>query len=230
MVAANQPAALGERLLAMGLVATVVAVALQTLAHWTNAFVLGGDVWNLDADEEGNAFTWASSAATFAGGLAALLWAATVAERRRGFLVLGAILVFFSLDDVIQLHEQLGLEFGTELLGLPDYIGVRLWTVFYTPLLLLVGVLLWVLPEHFWPRAAMFVRGGLVVLVAAFLVELVGAGTRWLEERGTAWPDDLRTGLEEGLELSGWMFVATGLVTALCVRLISTAVAERPVT
>jgi len=105
-------------------------------------------------------------------------------------------------------------------LGLPDYLAVRLWTIFYLPLLLVAGALLWELPRILWAPAARFVRGGLGLLVGAFAVEVLGALTRWLEEESdTAWPDNLRTGVEEGLELAGWILIATGLLTAFCVRL-----------
>jgi hypothetical protein len=221
--------ALGERLLGIGLALTAVAVGLQTAAHLANAFLFDGTVWNLDADAEGNAFTWASSAATFAAGLAAILWAAAFRPRRRAFLILAVILVFFSLDDIVQFHEHAGLEFGEDILGLPDYLAVRLWTIFYLPLLLLSGALLFDLPRVLWPRATRFVWGGLALLVGAFGVEVVGALTRWVEERGTSWPEDIRSGIEEGLELGGWMLIASGLLAGVCTALASLpAVEARP--
>jgi hypothetical protein len=220
------PEAVGTRLLRTGVWITVAAVVVQTVAHLVNAFALGGDVWNLDADEEGNAFTWASSVAEFAAGLASILWAEAVGSGRRAFLILAAILVFFSLDDIVQVHEHIGLEFGEDVLGLPDYLAVRLWTIFYLPLLLLAGVLLFDLPRRFWPPTTRFVWGGLALLVGAFGVEIVGALTRWIQERGTSWPEDIRSGVEEGLELGGWMLIATGLVTAVCVSLASSSRVE----
>jgi hypothetical protein len=211
--------ALGDRVLTVGLWTAAGVVAAQTLAHWTNAFVLDGSVWNLDADAEGNAFTWASSAATFAAAVGALLCWATGTQRRRSFLALAAILALFSFDDVVQLHEQLGLEVGEDVLGLPDYLAVRLWTIFYFPLLIVTAYLLWDLPRVLWRPAGQFIRAGLALLVGAIVVEMLGAGTRWLEERGTEWPNDLRTGVEEALEVGAWILIASGLLASLCVSL-----------
>ena len=44
--------------------------------------------------------------------------------------------------------------------------------------------------------------------------EVVGLTTKWLARRDVVWPDDIRIGLEEGIELAGWILVATGLIAA----------------
>jgi len=69
------PERVGERLLRIGVVLAVAAVGIQTLAHLANEFLLDDRVEGLDADVEGNAFTWASSVAVFAVAIAALLHA-----------------------------------------------------------------------------------------------------------------------------------------------------------
>jgi hypothetical protein len=214
------PENLGRQLLRAGVLVAVGAVAFQTAAHLGNEFLLDDRIEGLDADIEGNAFTWASSVTTFTVALASFLHAAVFPARRREFFVLAALGVWFSLDDVIQLHERVALRVGEDLLGLPDYLAVRLWLVFYLPLLLLAGLLLWVVAERLWPAAARTLRLGLALLVASIPVELAGAFTRWLAERGTDVPEDFRVAVEEGVELGGWILVAAALVAGVTLALI----------
>jgi hypothetical protein len=211
---------LGERLLRIGVPLAVAAVAFQTVAHFTNEFLLDDRIEGLDADIEGNVFTWASSVSTFTVGLAAFLHAFVFPTRRREFGLLAGLGLLFSLDDAIQLHERLALEVGEDLIGLPDYIAVRLWLVFYLPLLLLSGLLLWRIAEEVWEPSGRMLRLGLLLLVASVPAEIVGAGTRWLDEEGTSVPEDFRVAVEEGLELGGWILAAVGLMTAVVVALI----------
>lgn len=211
---------LGERLLRIGLWLTVAAVAFQTVAHLSNEFLLDDRVQGLDADVEANVFTWASSVATFAVAMAAFLHAFVFSQGRREFGALAALGVWFSLDDAIQLHERAALELGEDVLGLPDYLAVRLWLLLYLPLLLLAGALLWRITQQVWEPAGKTVRFGLYLLVASVPVEIVGAGTRWLDEEGTGVPEDFRIAVEEGLELGGWLLAAVGLTTAVVVALI----------
>jgi hypothetical protein len=211
---------LGERLLRIGVRLAVAAVALQSLAHLGNEFLLDDRVQGLDADIEGNVFTWASSVATFAVGLAAFLHAVAFSRGRREFGALAVVCVWFSLDDAILVHERVALELGEDVLGLPDYVAVRLWLLLYLPLLLVAGALLWRVAQWVWEPAGRTVRHGLYLLVASVPVEIAGAGTRWLDEEGTGVPEDLRIALEEGLELGGWLLAAAGLMTAVLVALI----------
>lgn len=213
-------AVLGERLLRIGVPLAAAAVAFQTAAHLTNEFLLDDRVQGLDADVEGNVFTWASSVSTFAVALAAFLHAMSFRERRREFGLLAGLGVLFSVDDAIQLHERVGLEVGEELLGLPDYIAVRLWLVFYLPLLLLAAALLWILAEQVWEPAGRMLRLGLLLLVLSIPAEIAGVATRWLEEHGTDAPEAIRVAVEEGLELGGWILAAVALMTAFTVALI----------
>jgi hypothetical protein len=210
---------LGERLLRIGVRLAVFAVAVQTLAHLSNEFLFDDRVEGLDADIEGNVFTWASSVTTFTVGLAAFLHALAFSTRTREFGALAALGVWFSLDDAIQVHERVALELGEDVLGIADFVAVRLWLVLYLPLLLLAGFLLWNLVEVLWEPAGRTVRLGLFLLAGSIPVEIAGAGTRWLDEEGTSVPEDLRIALEEGLELGGWILVAAGLMTAVVIAL-----------
>jgi hypothetical protein len=215
------PEEVGGRLLRIGVLLAVAAVAFQTAAHLSNEFLLGDRVEGLDADVEGNVFTWASSVATFVLATAAFLHAVVFSARRREFSLLAALGALFSLDDVVQLHERLALRLGEDVLGLPDYVAVRLWLIFYLPLLLLAGLLLWRAAELVWEPAARALRLGLLLLVASIPVELAGVVTRSLEEDGTTMPEDVRVALEEGLELGGWVFAAVGLTTGAVLALMN---------
>ncbi|HET7856497.1 MAG TPA: hypothetical protein VFL41_08575 [Gaiellaceae bacterium] len=213
-------------LVRFGIGLAVVAVAVQTAAHLGNEFLLDDRVQGLDADVEGNAFTWASSVATFTVGLMAALHAAAFETRRRELTVLAAIVVWFSLDDVAIIHERAALELGEDVLGLPDYAAVRLWLLIYLPLLLVAGLLLLRISLEASAPADRALRIGFAVLVAAIPLEVVGLATRKLADDGTDAPEVLRIALEEGLELGGWIMLAAGLTALLCSALMSTAPPE----
>lgn len=204
------------RVLALGLGIAVTAATVQTGAHLINEFALDGEIQNLDADAEGNTFTWASSVSIFTAAVGALLGGLLWEHRRRELLVVSGLLAFLSLDESITIHERVGLELGSGVLGLPDYAGVRLWIVLYTPLLLLLAYLLWRSTEQFSSRARTFVLYGTALLAAGVALEAVGLPTKWLEDQGTVWPDTLRIAAEEATELAGWILVATGLVAGVC--------------
>jgi hypothetical protein len=212
-------------LLRVGNLIVMAAVAFQTVAHLGNEFALGDRIEGLDADIEGNIFTWASSVTTFAVAIAVSLYAAVLPVARAAYLGLAAVTTLFSLDDVIQLHERIGLRVGEDVLGLPDYAAVRLWLLFYLPLLAVAGWLLLGAARESWAPAGRAIRLGLVLLVGAVAVEIGGLLTRWLEERGTTKPEGVRVALEEGLELGGWALVAVGLLTAFVVALLRYGVA-----
>jgi hypothetical protein len=202
-----------DRLLDFGLRIAVAALLLEVLGHVGNEWILDGRVANLDVGEEGNAPTWASSVATFTAAFAALLLLLAEGRARLGLLGLAALLAWFSLDDIIQAHERVSGKLDV-LESLPDYVRTRLWLPVYLPLLAVAGYLLFRAAAEAPARAARFIRAGLLLLVAGIAFEVVGLATKWLARRDVVWPDDIRIGLEEGIELSGWILVATGLTAA----------------
>jgi hypothetical protein len=206
----------------VGIRIAILAVLVQTVAHLGNEFLLDDRVEGLDADIEGNSFTWASSVATFTVALCAALHAVAFEKQRREFSVLAGLAVWFSLDDVAIIHERLALKLGEDLLGMPDYLAVRLWLILYLPLLLLAGLVLWRIAREAEPPADGAVRFGLGLLVASIPVEIMGAGTRKLAEEGTDVPETFRIAVEEGLELGGWILIAGGLTGILCSALMRT--------
>jgi hypothetical protein len=206
----------------VGVWVAVLAVIVQTTAHLGNEFLLDDRVEGLDADVEGNTFTWASSVATFTVAWAAALHAAAFERQRREFSMLAGLALWFSLDDVAIIHERVALELGEDILGLPDYLAVRLWLILYLPLLLLAGLALWRIGREAEPPVERVMRFGLGLLIASIPVEIVGAATRKLAEEGTDVPETLRVALEEGLELGGWILLAAGLTAILCSALMRT--------
>jgi hypothetical protein len=214
-------------LVRVGFLIAVVAVLVQTVAHLGNEFLFDDRVEGIDTDVEGNAWTWASSVATFTVGFAAGLHAVTFERQRREFTVLAALALWFSLDDVAIIHERVALKLGEDLLGMPDYLAVRLWLILYLPLLLLAGLALWRIAQEAEPPADHAVRFGLGLLVASIPVELAGAVTRKVAEGGTDVPETFRVALEEGLELGGWILLAAGLTAILCSALMRTAPTPR---
>jgi hypothetical protein len=197
----------------------VIAVIVQTTAHLTNAFVLDSEFVQLDADAEGTAFAWASSVAVFSGGLAAFLHALFWEEGRRSLLIAAFVLAFLSLDEIIQVHERIGLFVGGDLLGFVDYVAVRLWLVLYGPLLLGLAILLLRSAALLPDEAVGALRLGLAALVTAIALEGVGLPTKWLKsEHDVTWPDTVRIAAEEAAELGGWIFVSASLVAGVLHR------------
>jgi hypothetical protein len=221
--------ALGERLVAAGVVIALVAITVQSVGHLVNELGFDGRVTLLDADGEGTFFAWAASVAIFAGGFVMFVHALILewGDRSR-YGALAAVLVFLSLDEIIQVHERLGTAVGGDLLGLPGWADVRLWLVIYAPLLLVTLVLLLGAARQAdeWPRRS--IRGGVGLLVAAIAIEGSGLLTKWLEERGTDLPDVLRITVEEATELAGWVLIAGGLTAATVTALLRNS-GDRPV-
>ena len=61
------------------------------------------------------------------------------------------------------------------------------------------------------------------MLVAAVACEVVGVVTKPLDRRGIAWPDILRVGIEEGIELAGWIVASAGLTALVYLALVAAA-------
>jgi hypothetical protein len=211
------PETFASRTLRAATLIAILGVVVQTTAHLTNAFVLDGEFLQLDADAEGTAFAWASSVAVFSGALAAFLHALFWEEERRSLLIAALVLTFLSLDEIIQVHERIGLFVGGDLLGFGDYVAVRLWLVLYAPLLIVLAVLLLRSAELLPEDATRTLRYGLAALVTAIALEGVGLPTKWLKsEQAVSWPDTIRIAAEEAAELAGWILVSASLIAGVC--------------
>lgn len=221
-VAHTDPAAgVVDRLLRSAVVLAVAGVAIQTFIHVFNLFVLNDRYYHLDVSAEKTVFAWASSAATFAAACACLLIAAVPETKGRlRMTVLGLLLAHLSLDDFVEIHERLGVEVD-KALNLPEFIGPRVWVLVYLPLLAVAAALLvWAAFES-PPRPGRYQLAGLGLLVLGVASEAFGVVTKLLEEHGIESPHRLRAGLEEGLELGGWILLAAGLTATFYVQRIN---------
>ena len=203
-----------------GLAFACAAFAIQTLLALVNVYAADRSVAQLDL-EEGGVVTWAASSATIAVGVIALILSfVDPGQRRRGpAIALGV--AFLSFDDALFLHERLGFRL-TEALEVADTY-VQLWPTLYLPLLATVAVLIVQLTRD-TPVARSLIVLGLATLVVAIGLEVAGLA---LDRAGVDEEDWLRTlerTLEEGLELSGWIVVATGVAA----RLVTLAHARTP--
>jgi hypothetical protein len=205
-----------DRVRALGLWLAVVSGGTLLLAHLFNHVALDDRIGELQASAEQNVWSWAASMATFAAGLSALLLA-QVTQRPLRVFVLGGVLLFFALDDYVEIHENLG-EDVSGALGFPDYVGPRLWTLIYLPLVALVAALLWSLASELDRRARGLVLAGAGLLACGYVLEAVGIATKRLENRGVELPHAVRAGLEESAELAGWILLAAGMTAGLVAR------------
>jgi hypothetical protein len=214
-----------EPLLRVGYGLAIAAVLLQTTAHLVNAYGFDGAYHSLDAGAggEGNALTWASSSATFAAGMFALLLAVTDPARRLVFGALAGILTFFSLDDSVTLHERMALELVAAL-GLDDGWARTAWPVVLLPLLAFVSIVLWRVAVSASEAQRRALRTGLGLLVFAVVIEVLLVA---VPSGSAAWEllEPAEVALEEAAELAGWIVIAAGLAAVFAGR-VSTAVPD----
>ncbi len=206
-----------ERILEAGALVAAVGGILLVLATLANQFVISPDVSSIDGRVEHSVWTWASSAATFAGAFVATVWLVVSPRRRLNVITIVVTLAYFSLDDMLELHEEVGSDVG-ESLALPDWVGGR-WLLAYPPLLVLA---VWALVGATWNETAKVRRAmlaGIALLGIGLVRELVGIATKHVQLDGTAWPHAVRGAFEEAAELSGWIVVASALTATLVLEL-----------
>lgn len=198
-----------DDMLRAGFLLAAVTTTLLVVAQLINGLVLDDRYFDLNARAEGNAFTWASVCAAFAAALGASLL---------GAHLLSAILAFLSLDDLALIHERVGDKVARDGLGLSEELADQFEVVAFFPLFALALLLSWTLAVRVGAVDGERMRLGLVTLGVAVVVEVLGVATRPLEEDGTQWPNRVRVALEEGLELAGWILLASGLLAAVLRR------------
>lgn len=190
-----------RRIVSASILVAIVAVVVQTVVHVANAAFW--DLEALNADEEHNAFAWASSMSTFAAGFFIFLPVAAAPVLGRLSLALSAAITFFSFDDALSVHERLS-ERSVDLLDAQVSLERIVWPVVYLPALAFVFVMLWRMGN------STAIRVGLGLLAAAILAELSSA--LYVDDGDVgSWPDVLEVTLEEGAELAGWILVAGAL-------------------
>ena len=208
------PAAVLDFLALTQRLAVVAAVTLVTI-HWANGFLLGRPRVLLDANAEGSVWTWASVLATGTAAFGALLAASTRASRRVELYFLSGICAFLSLDDMIALHERIAVLI-CHIVGISETWDSVVWPILYGPLLL-IAVLMFFRMARARPKPVQRpIAAGLAALGVAIVLEFASAP--W--SVGANAVHILEGGVEEALELGGWMLIASGVVAAALTDLI----------
>lgn len=211
--AAPAPAELPGLIVRVGMWVAAVGFAAQGIADMVGFIWFDGTVGQLSADAELTIWSWASSTATACAALAAGLLAVAQRGRRLTYLFLAATLAFFSADDMLQIHERLKANLG----GAHETTRI-VWPVVYLPLLVASFLLLWRCAAHAFGPARRSIRLGLLMLVAAVGWEAVSFFMVQIGlDRGT-FAYELEVVVEEGLELAGWILIASGLMAGLVDR------------
>jgi hypothetical protein len=215
-----------ERLLTIGLVLAATGAVFQVAAHLINVFVLGGDVWSLDAEAEGNAWAWASSVATFTCAFVAAVLAVVARTKAGRLWFLAVAVAFLSLDDLVTIHESVGTAVRKHVFDLPSGWGRVTWPAIFVPLLAAVFLLLWRLGSQAGGRAGLWIKGGLTLLVFAVGLEVLTAPF-YIEGGSThSVPGAIEAAVEEAAELAGWILIATGLTVSMILRVRSAALSD----
>jgi hypothetical protein len=195
------------RVCAAGVWLAIALVVLQSVVDTANEYLLTAPRDGLNPGREGNVFTWASVAGSYAAGLGAFLLAAFDARRRLAALAAGLILVYFSLDDLLTLHERVDEAIG----GGSLHADVLLFAPLFVALLLTLARLRPLLDDR--PRRILD-AGALCLVLAVVFDEVVVEITLRLAERGVTWPHHIKGVFEEGLELAGMLLLATAFAGA----------------
>ena len=217
-----EPGRVVDRIASLGIAIAVLLTALQTAAHLTNALLLDNQVFNLSAEVDGNAFTWLSSAATFAAALGALVLALFLPAVRARCLVTALLLCFLSADDVARFHETIAGRLVYEF-DLPERSGGAVWPAVYLPLLALAFALLWRLADDARDAAGRSIRIGLGLLVLSVVMELLWTPWDFATRARDRWPNAVEVAFEEGVELAGWILIASGMIGLACASLVRLA-------
>jgi hypothetical protein len=175
----------------------VFAVTAQTVAHVVDVWILDRDVPALELNTNENPLNWLPAVMILIAGVSVF----RLHRTRPGASILlaaAAILVFFAIDDALELHY-----------------GVPYWPIVYLPLFGIVGWTLWSLANASLPPTPHMLKAGLGLLIAAVLVDIIAPT---LLERGGwdvgAWPHELKVVLKEGTQLAGWVLIAFGVIAA----------------
>jgi hypothetical protein len=208
--------AVGERVITWGIALSVAGLLIQTAMHLTNFVVFDGDINGLDADEDFSAASWAGISATFVAGTGALLLGLVL--RRGVFYALAGLFTYLSFDDFMRVHERVA-ELGTVGIGKEEELGRVIWPLLFMPLLVAGAALIWIAANQFSGRASWLIRGGLLLLVSAVVLEASSAVLFQLGYEQLTWPYQIEVVLEEGCELVGWTWIATALLAVACIAL-----------
>jgi hypothetical protein len=212
----NEPVALtpeafrptARRLAATGTFLACAAVTVQTFVYLVDIYAFDRSIALFDLDE-GGLVTWASSCATFAVAMMAFLLGFVDPRQKVAGTAVAVAAAYLSFDDAVIIHEDVGFEVA-DALGLSSSYAQVIWPALYFPLVAIVMVLLLRLGRA-TPEAFRLIRAGLGLLVAAIVLNMAGIVLDFadVDKESSAWTIEIV--LEEGLELAGWIVIATGL-------------------
>jgi hypothetical protein len=213
--AADEPERLVARVVHIAAAVAVAAVLVQVTSEFANYFLFNMDVWALNVDADNNAFAWASSVAQFAVAAFCLLLLLAGWWSTWPLVGLMAILAFFSLDDIVRIHERVGTGFE-DALGLGEAWGRLIWPIIFMPLLAAAFILLWRFSERAPGVAARVTRIALVMLVLAVFAEAFSTALHLGEADSLgSLPDVVEVSVEESLELAAWILIAGALAATV---------------
>lgn len=185
---------------------------LRTQRDWSSLLT---DMFRLSG--EATLPTWWSSFLLLACGLALLAIARGASERRRDWALLGALFVYMSIDELVQIHELLN---GGKHLSGAVYFA---WVIPATAFVIIVGVrflpFVLALPPR---RRRQFVVAGLVYVGAALAME-VPLGYVAQSYGGQSLAYRVVDSLEEALEIVGLSLFLVALLEELPPLRLSTA-------
>ena len=198
------------RWLQLGRTTALIAALTLLLVHYANFIFLNSPLSFLDANSEGTVWSWASALATGTVTAAALLGICVEPARLGLFLSLSAVCAFLSLDDMVALHERVA-EWAYETLRIAETWDSIIWPVLYFPLLFIAFLGLLRISRASPPQIRATIKLGLWAFVLALALEIISA----------PWSTDdnlvhiVEGGVEEALELAGWLLAATGTLAAV---------------
>jgi hypothetical protein len=170
-----------------------VLVTAAITAHLIDFGVYNLRIRALDAGVGSSPVAWVSPAAL----TIALVSTIPLARRRRVTALLVPVLAVVLVLATRHLGESL-----------PH------WQVLLLPPLGLALFLLWREADALHPLAGRVCRAGCVLLVCAFALHAFGpAVLHAFGVKDYSWPDQVKIALKEGLEIGGWLLVASGLAT-----------------
>jgi len=210
---------LPDRLLVWGLNVALAVVVVQTIGHLVDWLATDLDIVLLNADSDQSIYPWVSVVAIFSGALALFLYqqlTGAVGFRRW----LPFILAYLSLDEMVALHERIVRVLKA--LNVDESYARVIWPVLYLPLIAATALALWRMSPTFVPRAARFIKVGLVFLGTAVALEILSKAL--VDDYPNAYQVEVI--VEQNLELAGWTLIGTALVSHVVRNLLRTPLAD----
>jgi hypothetical protein len=130
------------------------------------------------------------------------------------------ILAYLSLDEMLALHERIVRVLKA--LNVDESYARVIWPVLYLPLIAATALALWRMSSTFVPRAARFIKVGLVFLGTAVALEILSKAL--VDDYPNAYQVEVI--VEQNLELAGWTLIGTALVSHVVRSLLRTTPAD----